>query len=61
MTLCQFKDQYPSRTRALKVIHQRERENPTLRGTLRPYLCGICGKWHMTSQEDRNQKWEEAG
>ena len=60
MTRCQFKDQYPSRTRAEKVIHQRERENPTLRDTLRPYICGVCGHWHLTSQEDRNAKGDEA-
>lgn len=58
MTLCQFKSQYPSRTRAELAIKQRERENPTLRDTLRPYLCGVCGKWQITSQEERNAKSE---
>lgn len=55
MTLCQFKRQYPSQRITKQAIRDRERENPTLRGTLRAYRCNVCGLWHMTSQLDRKE------
>ena len=57
MSACDQKSAYPSKTRAELVMTKRLRDNPTL--FLRCYLCKGCGKWHLTSKEDRYSRNRE--
>lgn len=42
-----------TRARAYEVIRRVEHERPHTKGTLRPYYCPRCGKYHLTSQPDK--------
>lgn len=47
-----------TRARAYEVIRRVEHERPHTKGTLRPYFCPACGKWHLTKQPDRFKREE---